>query len=1355
MKPSLTLIIAIEWSPRTARRGAKQILQAACVCASMVLGAGAAAAQSVVFPTGAHPEGLTFDGSNIWVVNQGDNNIWKIRASDGAKLGSFGTGGTVPRNAAFDGTHIWVTNLNVPSISKIRASDGALLQTVSLNGGGWGVLFDGTYIWAVSGPGNSRVSKIRPSDGAILGSFPTGGSGSLYLAFDGANIWVTNQTSQTVSKLRTADGASLGTFPTGANPKGVTFDGANIWVANQNDGTVSKIRALDGANLGVFPAGVSPVGTVFDGTNLWVANAFSNSVSRIRPADGAYLGAMATGGTFPGEVLFDGVSVWVTNAQSASVSRFAGTPSESKQPGGVAVNSLTNQINVAVEEGASISVIDGISNSTITVDVGPKPRYLALDPLANRLYVTRYFCRCVTVVDTLTRLKIADVAVGGNPLAVAVNPASSRVYVAVVKDSTQGGSFEGLVVIDGVTNTVAGTVAVGASPAGVAVNPGPNWIYVTNLGSHTISVVSGATNGLVATIPISGASDDIDVNGDTGRVYAPNPASKTVNVIDGLPGSANVHSVIATIPVGNSPASVAVDRTTNRIYVANASDRTVSVIDGFSNTVVSTVSAGGTTGLIAVNGGLDVNTATHRVYVSHQQEGYVSFFDTATLPPPGPPGPPPPPAPVGTISGRVIDPSGNGVGGAFFQVCPSAFAGRCAVTGLTNASGGYVSPQIDAGLYDITAFPPMSRPDLRSGALLQVRFSGGNLTGMNVRLQGQPQNAGSISGTVSDQSNNPLPGSRVQACLTLAGSQCGVNAIADASGHYRVASVPPGTYDIKAFPPAGSPLVPGVLIGRGVVANVELTGQDFRLSTANAPPANTGLLPQRTTREGVPKASWIGYPTLFTTGCPGGKASFSIDQVPPKTSPLARGVLAENPAGHYTGSITWIWYEFLNNPFQPGPIPPVEFGPAIVSIRLACPNGTTPGVQFNIYIDPSGAVKTPLGTPIPGATVSLFRSDTGSPGSFSSVPDGDAVMSPSNRQNPDTTNNEGQFGWDVLSGFYVVRAQKAGCHAPGDPSQPFVDSLVLTIPPAVLDLDLRLEGPGCAEDTTAPLTVASTTTVPNVAGWNNAEVTVMLQALDNPGGAGVKQITYGVTGAQSIPSTVVAGSVATVSITVEGVSVVTFFATDNAGNIETGGTSTIMLDRTPPTISGIRSPAPNVNGWNNTPVTVSFQCGDNLSGLAPGSPPPPTVVTTEGANQSVSGSCMDVAGNVASATVQNISIDTSCATDVSSSVSVTRSGYTYNFATQRFFQTVKLTNSSTSTISGPVSLVLDGLSANASLFNSSGATTCAALPGRPFVTTTAPSLAPGASVSVVLQFTNPTKAATTYGARVLAGSGIR
>jgi hypothetical protein len=82
---------------------------------------------------------------------------------------------------------------------------------------------------------------------------------------------------------------------------------------------------------------------------------------------------------------------------------------------------------------------------------------------------------------------------------------------------------------------------------------------------------------------------------------------------------------------------------------------------------------------------------------------------------------------------------------------------------------------------------------------------------------------------------------------------------------------------------------------------------------------------------------------------------------------------------------------------------------------------------------------------------------------------------------------------------------------------------------------------------------------------------------------------------------------------------------------------TVKLDKNKPTISALRVPPANANGWNNTPVVVNFSCADDLAGIK--SCTPPTPLSNDGANQSVSGTAVDNADNSASTTVSGINID--------------------------------------------------------------------------------------------------------------------
>lgn len=72
-------------------------------------------------------------------------------------------------------------------------------------------------------------------------------------------------------------------------------------------------------------------------------------------------------------------------------------------------------------------------------------------------------------------------------------------------------------------------------------------------------------------------------------------------------------------------------------------------------------------------------------------------------------------------------------------------------------------------------------------------------------------------------------------------------------------------------------------------------------------------------------------------------------------------------------------------------------------------------------------------------------------------------------------------------------------------------------------------------------------------------------------------------------------------------------------------------DTTPPTISAAADPPANHNSWNKTNATVTFTCSDSDSGIA--ACPPPVTISTEGANQAVSGTAADNAGNTATASV--------------------------------------------------------------------------------------------------------------------------
>ncbi len=142
-----------------------------------------------------------------------------------------------------------------------------------------------------------------------------------------------------------------------------------------------------------------------------------------------------------------------------------------------------------------------------------------------------------------------------------------------------------------------------------------------------------------------------------------------------------------------------------------------------------------------------------------------------------------------------------------------------------------------------------------------------------------------------------------------------------------------------------------------------------------------------------------------------------------------------------------------------------------------------------------------------------------------------------------------------------------------------------------------------------PTITASVDPQPNAAGWNKSDVTVTFTCNDTNSG--------------------IASCTGPVLVTAEGAAqIVTGTAVNNAGNNASTSVS-INLDKTSPAITSSGTPPPNTNGWNNTDVTVSFDCSDTLSGIATCTDP--VVVTAEGVGQVVTGTAVDLADNSANA----------------------------------------------------------------------------------------------------------------------------
>jgi DNA-binding beta-propeller fold protein YncE len=284
----------------------------------------------LVFGAGETPSAITFDGTCIWVANNANDTVTKLRCSDGSLVGTY-YAGSGPGAVMYDGESIWVRNCLCSCVTKLRAADGRLVGSYNVGGDPLYMAFDGTNVWimVVNGSATGCVCKLRASDGMLVGTYDAGVERG-HIAFDGANIWVTgcgpfSADPDTLVKLRASDGTVLASYPVEGGAGSMCYDGVDLWVANHQGGTVTKLATSDGTVLGIYEVGGEPNGMAFDGTCVWVSNTHpSCTVTRLTVSDGSVVSKYQVG-SYPTGIVFDGSHMWTPNFWDETVTRLDAT----------------------------------------------------------------------------------------------------------------------------------------------------------------------------------------------------------------------------------------------------------------------------------------------------------------------------------------------------------------------------------------------------------------------------------------------------------------------------------------------------------------------------------------------------------------------------------------------------------------------------------------------------------------------------------------------------------------------------------------------------------------------------------------------------------------------------------------------------------------------------------------------------------------------------------------------------------------------------------------------------------------------------------------------------------------------
>lgn len=195
------------------------------------------------------PRSITCDGLNLWTANSSAaaGSITRYNIVTGTTT-TFSSGFGIPVGIVFDGTHLWVVDAGTEELHRVNPANGMILETLDMVDISAGAIpvFDGSNIWV---PVSFHIKVVSTSTPArVLATLSGNGldGTNLAAAFDGERILVINPTGNGALSLWKASSLTpLGFLdlegevdPTG----GVCSDGLHFWISVITTGTDFVMR---------------------------------------------------------------------------------------------------------------------------------------------------------------------------------------------------------------------------------------------------------------------------------------------------------------------------------------------------------------------------------------------------------------------------------------------------------------------------------------------------------------------------------------------------------------------------------------------------------------------------------------------------------------------------------------------------------------------------------------------------------------------------------------------------------------------------------------------------------------------------------------------------------------------------------------------------------------------------------------------------------------------------------------------------------------------------------------------------------------------------------------------------------
>jgi len=270
----------------------------------------------------------------------------------------------------------------------------------------------------------------------------------------------------------------------------------------------------------------------------------------------------------------------------------------------------------------SVSVLDIKTAMLIrVVRVGPGPQRVLVMGRNRRAFVINYGrgVGSVSVLDAMSGRLLRTTPVGGSATNAVTDIQTGRIFVA----TTSGPELAGRVVIlDARDGRELGTVPVGNDPIAMAISERAGRVFVVNTGSGTVSMLDARSGTTIRTVGIGWLSGGIVVDERVQHAFIVARSDNAVAVLDAYNGR-----LLHKTRVGHDPGAIVLDKQDGHAFITNMGDGSTSVLDTASGRLVGTLRVGQDISMmfIAARG--------HRLLIGDKVTGAIHAFDARTLTP--------------------------------------------------------------------------------------------------------------------------------------------------------------------------------------------------------------------------------------------------------------------------------------------------------------------------------------------------------------------------------------------------------------------------------------------------------------------------------------------------------------------------------------------------------------------------------------------------------------------------------------------------------------------------------------------------------------------------------------------------